>query len=275
MPDLSEVENVLVSLLTQIVYPNGTAADSATGDRVKIFRGWPIPGNLDADLKAGIVNLSVFPKDSEKNATRATGREWEEVPSPPVTLTMTVSGNAITVGGTPCCPLNVAVLVDGKPFVYPLQATDTPTSIATALASLINTSALATNNGPVVTVPGATRLVARVGAVGSVVQEVKRQEKGFCITAWCSSPVVRDAIAGVLDSALADLTFISLSDGTSGRIRYERTHTIDSQQKFGLYRRDFHYAVEYATTVVRKAAEMVADIVNATGDSGALSTTNA
>lgn len=274
MPDLSEVEAVLVSLATQFLYPHGTAAASATGDPCKVFRGWPIPGNLDRDLKDGIVNVSVFPLDGEQNVTRYC-REWMELPSPPITMTLTATANTITVGGTPCCPVNAAVLVNGKPFVYPVQATDTPTTIATALASLINTWAAASSNGPVITVPASITLEGRVGAVGEVVQEIKRQKKGFRITAWCNGPLVRDAIARTLDAALSDLSFISLSDGTSGRIRYERTHTIDSAQRVGLYRRDLDYSVEYATTVVRKAAEVVADIVNATGDTGAISNPNA
>lgn len=274
MPDLSDVENVLVSVATQILYPNGTAADSATGDPIKVFRGWPIQTSLDADLKAGIVNVSVFPMDTEQNVTRYAS-EWIEVPSHPITLTMTVAGSTVTVGGRPRCPLNAAVLVDRKAFVYPVQATDTPTSIATALAALINIRMPASSNGPVITVPGASKLETRIGAVGSIVQEVKRQKKGFQITVWCNSPLVRDAVASVLDPGLADLTFLSLSDGTSGRIRYERSHTIDSAQRVGLYRRDLHYSVEYATTVERKAAEVVGDIVNVSGDTGPIPTTNA
>lgn len=273
MPELSEVENVIVSLVTQVVYPNGTAAASATGDPFKVYRGWPIPGLLDGDLKAGIVNISVCPTDVEQNATRYS-REWVELPSPPVTLTLTVAGNTATVGGTMCCPVNAAVLVDGKPFVYPVQATDTPTTIATALAALINAHRAASSSGPVVTVPGSPTLQGRLGAVGDVVQEVKRQKRGFRISVWCHDPLVRDAVAAVIDPALADLTFLSLTDGTAGRIRYERTHVIDGSQKVGLYRRDFHYSVEYATTITRKAAEVVADVVNATGDAGPLTTSN-
>lgn len=272
MPELSEVENVLVSLVAQALYPLGTAADSATGDKCRIYRGWPVPANLDNDLKAGIVNVSIFPAEGEQNVTR-NSREWTELPSPRVTLTLTVAGDTVTVGGSVCSPVNAAIVVNGRPFVYPLQATDTLTTVATALAAAVGSPA--TSNGPVVTVPGVTNLDARVGAVGSVVQEVKRQKKPFRITLWCHNPLVRDAIAGVIDPVLSDRTFISLTDGTGGRIRYERTHVFDSAQKVGLYRRDFHYSVEYATTIVRKAAEMVADIVNTSGDTGPIRTPNA
>lgn len=261
MPDLSDVENVLVSLVTQIVYPNGTAAPSATGDDIKVYRGWPMQPNLDADLKDGIVNISVFPIDPEQNVTRY-APEWMEIPSPPVTLTMTVAGQTVTVGGKPCCPLNAAVIVNDKAFVHPLQATDTPTSIATALAAAINTTFAASSSGAVITVPGATKLEARLGSVGNIVQEIKRQKRSFRITIWCNSPLVRDAVGKVIDPALASLTNIALTDGTVGRLLYVRTHPDDGAQKARLYRRDLVYSVEYATTITRRAAQIVATEAN-------------
>jgi hypothetical protein len=264
MAELSEVESVLVSVITQALYPNGTGASSATGDRCKIYRGWPIPANLDADMKSGFVNVSVFPMDAEQNVTRYSA-DWLSNPTPPITLTMTVSGQTVTVGGTPRCPLNAAILVNGKAFIHPLQATDTPTSIATALAALINTTTAATSLGPVVTVPGTAKLDARIGAVGTVIQELKRQKKSFRITIWCNHPLVRDAIAGIIDPALASLTFLSLTDGTGGRIRYDRTHPDDSSQKSGLYRRDLVYSVEYGTTRALKTAEVVSEVINISG----------
>lgn len=267
MPDLSEVENVIVSKVAQILYPNGTAAASATGHPVKIYRGWPIQQGLDTDIRAKIVHVSVFPMDVEQNVTRG-DREWMELPSPRITLTMTAAEDTVTIGGTPRCPLNAAVLVDSKAFVYPLQATDTPTSIATALAALINAHTPASSDGPVITVPNAKKLETRIGSVGLVVQEVKRQKKGFRITIWCHDPMVRDAISAVLDPALADQTFLSLTDGTSGRIRYERTHTVDSIQRSGIYRRDFDYSVEFATTIVQRAADIVSEVINVTIEPG-------
>jgi len=240
MAELSDVETVLVSVITQTVYPYGTAAASATGDPCKIFRGWPIPANLEADLKAGLVNISVFPLDPEQNVTRYS-MDWVELPSPDVNLTLSVNNSTISVGGTPSCPVNTAVLVNDTPFVYPLQAMDTTTSVATALAALINPFMAASSSGPVITVPGATKLQARIGAVGTLIQELKRQKKSFRITIWCNSPLVRDVFGQLLDRALASMTFLSLCDGSAGRIRYERAHIDDTSQKSGLYRRDLVY----------------------------------
>lgn len=265
MADCSDIESVLVCVLAQIAYPNGTGAASITGDKIKVFRGWPIPSTLDGDLTAGVVNISVFPMDAEQNATRFS-TDWFQLPVPQISLTATVSGTTVTFAGTACCPVNAAVVVNGKAFVYPLQATDTPTSVATALAALIGTTFAASSVGPVLTIPSATRLEARLGTVADIVQEVKRQKKSFRITVWCNGPLVRDAIATQIDSALSALTDIALTDGSTGRIRYQRTRSIDTSQKSMLYRRDFEYTVEYPTTVCRRAATIVAEQLNVTNN---------
>lgn len=248
-----EVEDLLVAAIAQAVYPDGTAAASATGTPARIYRGWPLPSPLDDDLKNGMVNISVFPLDQERNVTRHP-QDWQELPQPPVHLTLTVSGNTVTVGGRVTCPLNAAILIDGKAFVYPLQATDTPTSVATGLATLIGS---ATNNGPVVTIPGGGRIEARTGTVGNIVRDVRRQAKGFRISLWCPTPAIRDATAEVVDAALAPLTFLNLPDGAAGRIRYERTQSLDGLQKARCYRRDFVYSVEFSTTQVTTAAAVI------------------
>ena len=261
MPDLSDIEQVLVSLVTQTLYPHGTSAESATGDPARVYRGWTIPSNLDADLRAGVVNVTVYPLDGEQNVTRYS-TDWERVPSPLVTMTARVSGATVTFGGRACCPLNAAVVVNGRAFVHPLQATDTPTSVATALSALVSAQFTASSSGPVLTVPSAITLVARLGTVDTIVQEVKRQKRPFRITAWCDGPEARDRVSGLLDAALAGINDIALTDGTSGRLRYVRTLPLDSAQKSMLYRRDLVYSVEYGTYLSRPVATIVAEQVN-------------
>ena len=257
MAELYEIENVLTSTIAQVVYPDGTAASSATGTPVRIHRGWPEPEALNADLKAKFARVSVFPLDIERNLTR-NPLDWIEVPQPPVFLTLTVAGNTVTVGGRVTCPLNAAIKVDGKAYVYPLQATDTPSSVATALSILIPGASSA---GPVITIPKGA-IETSVGTVGNIVQETRRQVKTFRISLWCPSPRIRDEMAAVVDPALADLPFVNLPDGTSGRLLYVRSHTNDGGQKAQLYRRDLDYSVEYSTTKVTTAAAIVATQVN-------------
>ena len=93
---------MLVTTITQAVYPNGTSQPSVcTAALAVIFRGWPIPASLDTDLAAGTINVSVFPLDPERNATRYP-RDWQTLSTPSTALTLTVeAATTITISGTP------------------------------------------------------------------------------------------------------------------------------------------------------------------------------
>jgi hypothetical protein len=264
MADCADVEAELVSRLAQIIYPNGTGLASIVNKACRIYRGWPVPASLDADLAADIINVTVYPRDNEQPTTRYP-REWRELPVPTPSLTLTAGSTTITVGGTPASPLNAAARVNGKSYVYPVQAGDTLTTIATALAALINVDTTATSTGPVITVPGARSLIARVGTVGGLIRETRRQKRSFQITFWCSTPALRDLIARACDAALADITFLTMPDGTAARILYERSTVSDRVEREGLYRRDLFYSVEYATTDSTTGAQIVTELFNITG----------
>jgi hypothetical protein len=260
MADCSDIEQTLVTTIAQTLYPNGTGNPSIVTVPCKIYRGWPVPANLDTDLKAGVIN----PQNNGQNVTRYT-TDWLELPVATPALTLTVSGTTVTVGGTPSSPLNAAVLVNRKGYIHAVQPSDTLTTVATALAALINVDTPAASSGAVITIPAAKQLVARVGAVGNVIQEVAREKRGFQITFWCPNPSLRDAIAPPVQVALSSLTFLALPDGTGGRIRYVNGTSSDQVEKSGLYRRDLFYSVEFGTTITQSSAQIIAEIFNITG----------
>jgi hypothetical protein len=327
--DVSDVENVLVSALTQAIYPNGTGNPSVIGSLVRIpYRGWPVPADLDADLKNGMVNVTVFPQDNDKRTTKYP-QKWYTLPFTEPRLELIVAGNTITVAGIPSSPLNAAAIVNRVAYVYPVQLSDTLVSIATGLAALINVNTPATSDGAVISIDDAipqnspvelsiseslsrrfggsilgsmaaywpfskvnlglsgfwrkrfggviessmaayfptpsAHLAARVGAVVPIVREIKRQKRGFQITFWCPTPAVRDAIVPPCDLALASTDFLTLPDGTAGRLLYERSAISDRAEKQGLYRRDLFYSVEYGTTQSGSAAQIVAQIFSISG----------
>ena len=101
MADLAEVEQVIVGVIAAALYPDGTASPSAIGEPVRVYRGWPEPNRLDADLAAGTLNVSVYPQEMEHRTTRYTPDEID-LPRDPPTLTLTVIGDTVTVGGSPC-----------------------------------------------------------------------------------------------------------------------------------------------------------------------------
>jgi hypothetical protein len=264
MADIADVENTLVTTITQAVYPNGTGNPSIINARCNIYRGWPIPANLDADLAAGTVNISVYPMAVEQRTTRYP-RTWQTLSTPTPALTLTISGTTITVGGTPSSPLNAAAIVNGSGFVYAVQPTDTLNSIATGLAALINAFTPASSAGAVITVAAAKEIQTAVGGIGSVIRETKRQKRSFQISFWCPNPTLRDAIVPPVDQALADIDWLTLPDGSSGRLLYERTIVSDRVERAGLYRRDLIYSVEYGTTETQSTAQIVAELFNITG----------
>lgn len=268
MADLSDVQNALVSMLAQIAYPNGTGQPSATSIPTKIYPGWPDPGTLDADLAQGYCHISVFTRPEERNTTRFS-KDWQQQSINTPTLTLTISGQTVTIAGaTPLSinPHNAEVSANGHTFVYAVQNSDTLTSIATALATLIAAVIPGTSNsGPVITFPSSARIsAARVGVNGTLIREVRRQERVFQISIWTNTPPNRDAIAQLIDPVLAATEFITLPDQTAGRLIYKSSPVMDGVQKANLYRRDLLYTVEYATTQTTSATQVTQDQINYT-----------
>lgn len=256
MADLSDVETALVGAVTGAVYPAGLTTPSVTGAPVRIYRGWPLIGPLANDLAVGVANISVF---SVPNATRNTTR-WSPVPSttPGVTtLTVSVSGNSATFGGTGGVGQVAGILADNMPFVYRGQKGDTPALVAAMMAQAVRASRACWLSGTTVTVPGLGSIIARVVADGALLTEWGRQRQGFRISAWCPNPIVRDVICSAVGSAFSALSFLTLADGTSGRVRYRSTASFDDDQDAQQYRRDMVYDVEYGTTVEQAAPSML------------------
>ena len=252
MADESQVSQALVALVSQIAYPTGTGNPSIITKPVAVRRGWPIPAQFDTDLKAGRINVTVYPTDTERVTTRHP-RDWQVVGIATPTLTLTPSNNTLTIGGTVAAGQNACAIVGGTAFVYPVQATDTLTSIATGLASLTG----GTSSGSTLTLPTAN-IAGRVGTLGTSICEIRRQKRTFQIVFWCADPLTRDSVAAQVNDALAAVDYLSLPDGSQGRVLYEKSHTDDTSQKEGLYRRDLFYSVEYATTQTRQDATIVA-----------------
>lgn len=268
MADISDVEASLLSLLTQTAYPNGMSSPSVVLDsggnphNVQLYRGWPIPDQLDIDMAAGTVDVSIFPSRVEQNVTRY-GLDYEEVlPLPGPTLTLVAGVTTLTVGGTASVPQNVAALVNGFGYSYGVQPNDTLASIATGLAALINVNTPATSSGPVITIPSAHSLTPRVGAVGSVIQEVARQKRNVMIGIWCPSPDLRDNAAKLFDPILKSTKFLNMPDGTKCRLIYVNSPITDTIEKQNIYRRDLIYSCEYGTTITSEARIVVIEEIN-------------
>ncbi len=260
MSDVSDVSNALVALIAQALYPSGTASPSVTGIPTVIYAGWPTASQLNADLagfsngRGGRLHVTIFPTATEKRDTPYQ-TQWYDLTVTAPTITATISGQTVTLAGTISTPQNVALIIDNAAYVYAVQAADTLTTIATALAALVPG---ASNSGAVITIPnGAAIRAARAGAGGTMQRETRRQTRRMQVTVWADTPANRDATAIAMDSALSVVERLTMPDQTLARLLYESGQQIDDQSKANLYRRDMLYSVEYGTTQTVAATTVI------------------
>ena len=275
MSDISDVLNVLVANIGATLYPNGTAQTSVAGCPVRVFAGWPIAAQLDADLAAGTCNVSVFPTPTERKTTRYL-LQPAQASHQAASLSASLTGQTIVFGGVQPAPFyahNFVILVGSMAYGYQSTAADTPSTIAAAMAALIPG---ASASGPVLTIPpGGGTVQARIGTTGTLTTEVRRQNRLMQVTIWADTPAHRDAIAQPVDLALAQVEFLTMPDGTAARIIYRDSPVTDGLEKQVLYRRDLRYDVEYATTTSQTTADVLAiTAVNFNYDTGAQVSSN-
>jgi hypothetical protein len=254
--DASDVEAALVALSSTALYPAGTASPSIVGSSCRIYRGWPNSAALDADLSSGTINVTVFPVPGHSRTTTRYTQIRSGSPVRP-TLVAAVAGTAITLTGAASQGQSVGLLVDGQSYVYRVQAGDSPALVAANLAALVRMNLIVQLTGPTLIISGARSLLARVVADGSAQQEIRRQEQTFRVTCWCPTPTSRDETATVVDAALAQSAFVTLDDGSTGKITYAGTTVFDQSQDALLYRRDLLYEVEYPTIITASQPAML------------------
>jgi predicted outer membrane repeat protein len=272
MADIADVENGLASIVAAAVYPSGTGAASIAGVGVKIYRGWPVARNLDVDLKAGLAHVTIFPpRGLERITSRGLG-DWKVLARTPATITATVAGNTVTLGGAIASPQYITLVFANRAFSYAVQPGDTLASAATGLAVLVNASVPASSIGPVITIATSAAITARVASPGTIMRELRRTERSVMVTAWCGTPALRDTLAGKIDAALAGVRFLSLPDGSGARLIYTRTNVNDEAQEALVYRRDLYFTADYAVTETDAAYPVTSITLNIQPDNATTST---
>lgn len=266
MADQSDVENALIALVADALYPNGTNALAANGTLTRVYRGWPEAAALDADLAAGWVNVSVFPESGWRNTTRYLDEWLVSAPVRP-TLVGSVVGNAVTFSGSADSGQLAGILVDGSTYVHSTGPSDTLALVAADLGVAIREDRIVLLSGTTIIIPGAAVLRARVVAEQPTMMQTRRQEQSFRIACWCPDPLTRDTTSKVIDTVFAQTKFIMFSDGSRGRLLYRGGTVIDRAEDASLYRRDLVYQVEYPTTLMALLPTMLfADITLGTAN---------
>ena len=253
MADIMDVQQELAALCSAAVYPNGTSEASVTGFPVVVYPGWPMPDQLDIDMRSNKVNVSVWARGEVQNTTRFPAA-WQELSRVEQTLTATVSGDSVTIGGN-IGPGQVAVVIEcnGLGYAYGVKSSDTLQTIASALADMVPG---ATAQGAVISLASPAKLVAKVAVTGTIAKEVRRETDKVQIVIWAPSFELRTTVARAINAALAELRFIPLPDGFSARIVYQGNISKDKDENSLIYRRDFIYSVEYPTTVAAATTEI-------------------
>ena len=243
-------------------YPLGIENDSATSMPIKIYRGWPANKTLNADLLFGTQTVTVFSQPNSTHNTSRYARIWRTVAETAPTVTIAVVGNTATLGGEGGGGQAIGLIVYGVGYAYSLTDEDTLATAALALASLIPGGSA---QGAVITVAGGGPLQARVVGSGVAEMETRRQQQGLMVSVWCPTPAGRDNLAAVIDNALSDVDWLSLADGTVGRLLYHGTVETDESENANLYRRNLIYTVEYPTTLRMSGAQMLFGIGTLSG----------
>jgi hypothetical protein len=274
MADQSDVENALVAAITATLYPNGTAEDSivaACKVTIRVYRGWPVSAALQADLAAGIVNVSVFPNGEPRDTTRYPAN-WHVTTAIKPTMTVSVQQTSVTFAGTTAAGQMAGIALDGATYIYLVQAGDTTALVAAALAAqIIATGQIVQISGATLTIPAASKLFARVEQAQNAFRETRRQRQSFRVSCWCPGPILRDQVAAAIDAAMANTAFLTLADGTAARITLAGGTTLDQWENATLYRRDLLYAADYATTLTAVQPAMVFGTGSLSSPAGTLS----
>lgn len=263
MADVSDVEKLIVQTIAKALFPSinylpGDSQISSAGCSVRLYRGWPVPGELDKDLAQGICNVSVFPAPNvARNTTRFAPDPYTVGHGAP-TLTATISGRLITFGGTGGAG-QVVGIATGKPwsatYAYRLTAQDTPSSVAAAFAATIPG---ASASGSVLTLQINGSIYANVVADAISATDIRRQEQWLKITVWAPNPTIRDAVAPIVDVAIQNTRRFTFPDGSiSGYPKYHGSFVTDGMQEKRIFRRDITFSVDYATSVVQTLTPML------------------
>lgn len=244
MADLSDVEETLATIIAQIVYPQGTASPSISGNTVTISPGWPVRQKLDDILLAGNAMISIFPTNQEKVGP-IFFRNFNSYETPIPTLSAVVNENTVTISGTVSLPQAVLIIVNGAAYGHPVQQGDTLNSIAAALADILP-SATANNN--VITVNDFYSLETKISAPATAYTDLGRQKRTFMLSCWCHTPAIRKILGSALDVYFKQVYRILMADNYFANVFYMHTNEIDGLEKQSIFRRDVNIAVMYATT---------------------------
>lgn len=273
MATLNQVQDELVA---QVKLALAQLATSVAPVNSVVYTGHPVPQELQKDLRAKIVNVSInVSPTSGKRQTSIINKQNEIVNDPIINLTSTISATqlqgatvstqatgTITLSGSVNAGLNLMAVV-GQNYIPYHPVTNIPLSqVATELAAAINanvgaaalvTAASVGTNVVLTSVAvgiasNAIEFDLRVGGTGSIVRKTRTQKDEFQIHIWGYNDDVRGQVADAIDSYLEDVNFLQPTGEPPCRLLYTHRMQTDAENSLGIYRRVLYYTVEYSMT---------------------------
>lgn len=262
MASVDDVARFLARRVADVVYPGGSQLPGIVNSAVKIYPGWPAPGDLQQDIDKGGVHISVWPLSTERKIGSALGGPCCVITKGKPTLQFTVNGSSIGVTGMASALTNVRVSVNGKAFTFHFRAGTTAEQAITELCKALPKSFTVLSR---VCILMAEHLSVSVTTAGTAVKELHRQIKDFQITVWAPVPGLRESIGSAIDAALSEQCHIDLNDGAPAQLLYARQFDSDRSENWHVYRRDLIFSVNYATTHTITAPEVTKTVVTLNG----------
>ncbi|PYD63560.1 hypothetical protein [Gluconacetobacter entanii] len=268
MADIVSISRAIVSQMEVIAYPSGKANPSVTGRPTKIFRGWITQADYtgaDCALGNGVDFITVMDlKGGWRRIDEPLGRPWRQEVTIPATVSITTEGNTATVtlqaNATPSGIVGLRIRSNGTTIpdrsvaAYAVQATDTATTIAAALAAQIPG---ATSSGATIAVPGATDLSGAAGGYAPAVRVARRQQQLFQVTVWSASTKARDALGTAIDNGMAFIDWLTDANGSTFQIESRGNWNNDAAQNSGIFMRPFRFIATYDTDLRENMAQML------------------
>lgn len=258
------------------------APDYPVTAKHRVYKGSPIPEQLDTDLRAKILHVAVIPAPSGEQRMDGKNSSAEQVSAPNVQLTATLSATKLV--GAPVTVTFSGTVVEGTRTMTQIGAAyvphrpttgATPAQVATGVAAAINAHAEAsalvtataaaatvtvTNKNPIA-VGGSLTFDFRIGGTAQYASELRRGKAEFHVHVFGYDDPSRVRYSDAIDDGLAALEFLSLQDGTTAKLEFVRSFQTDRELSHLVYRRTLVYSVQYIRTALTTGYQVLAGLV--------------
>lgn len=272
MADISDIADYLVRQAAAAVYPNGTSQPSIANLDIRLYQGWPIPDQLDADMggwvlvgtppvkqkrsNGRVINVSVYPMPGAGAEPYEILDHTYVITQPVYGMSVTITNNVVSVTGQPNTGEYLSIILN-RANNFSRTGANTAAIMTALLADIQAVFPGATgDNATQVTLPmtGTSFLAApvfaieaRIGGVGLLGRATHRQRQMVMVTTWAPNDATRRLVAAAIDVALKNVIIDTMPDSSMAKFCYSRSNQTDEQQLQTVYRRDLIYECEYAT----------------------------